>query len=79
MLKTEVVDLVIADHRMPRLSGTEMIGLMRASPELASIPVIMVSAVNPSLPESDRNRPTVFLSKPPDIDVLAETIISVLS
>jgi two-component system alkaline phosphatase synthesis response regulator PhoP len=41
----EKPDLVIADVMMPKLSGFEMVENMRAAPELASVKVIMMTAL----------------------------------
>jgi CheY-like chemotaxis protein len=41
----EKPDLVIADVMMPKLSGFEMVENMRASPELAKVKVIMMTAL----------------------------------
>ena len=37
------VDLCVADINMPIMDGEEMIGIMRDSPELADIPIIVIS------------------------------------
>jgi DNA-binding response OmpR family regulator len=79
LMETAPVDIVVADHRMPQMTGLEMIGKMRERPEWACIPVIMVSAVSPVLPEAADRRPAVFMSKPPDIEVLNETIAGLLA
>ncbi len=42
-LKTNWVDLVIADINMPEMSGEEMLERMKADSELMEIPVIVVS------------------------------------
>lgn len=53
-------DLVVTDHMMPRLSGAELCKALRADPELAAIPAIMLSAARTSgVPEAQ-----AFLSKP---------------
>jgi len=41
----EKPDLVVADVMMPKLSGFEMVENMRAAPELASVKVIMMTAL----------------------------------
>ena len=37
-------DLVITDALMPRVSGDELVELMRSDPELASTPIVMATA-----------------------------------
>lgn len=44
MLSQEKPDLVILDVMMPDISGLEVLRHIRSEPELASIPVIIVSA-----------------------------------
>ena len=79
VMETATVDIVIADQRMPNMTGLEMIRKMRERPEWASVPVIMVSAVSPGLPEAADLSPAVFMSKPPDIDVLNDKIARLLA
>lgn len=43
VLERQWVDLVLADLNMPVMDGVEMIDAMRAKPELASVPVVVVS------------------------------------
>lgn len=43
VLAEEWIDLVLADLNMPVMDGAEMIERMRARPELADVPVIIVS------------------------------------
>ena len=44
ILATTPVDLVLSDINMPGMSGTQMMQEIAASPELRTIPVIIVSA-----------------------------------
>ncbi|MHB8146108.1 MAG: adenylate/guanylate cyclase domain-containing protein [Vulcanimicrobiaceae bacterium] len=46
MLDQSAYDLVLLDLMMPGLSGIEVLARFKAQPELASIPVIMVSALH---------------------------------
>lgn len=43
-LETEVVDLVLTDVMMPRLDGLGLLEAIRAEPDLATIPVVFLSA-----------------------------------
>ena len=43
---TPCVDLVISDILMPGMSGLDLLGSMRAAPESAHIPVILVTALS---------------------------------
>src|SRR5580704_12613269 len=49
LLQEEVPDLVIVDFMMPLLDGAGVIKAMRADPKLASVPVIVISAVPESV------------------------------
>ncbi|MCK4303696.1 MAG: response regulator [Candidatus Eisenbacteria sp.] len=42
-MKTNKIDLVLADINMPVMDGMAMIAQMKADPELASVPVIVIS------------------------------------
>lgn len=43
-LRSTTPDVVLADLNMPNMDGTQLLGHMRADPQLAAIPVIVVSA-----------------------------------
>ncbi len=44
LIGQERPDLVILDMTMPDVSGLEVLGYMRSDPDLASVPVVVVSA-----------------------------------
>lgn len=60
------VDLVLADLNMPVMDGLEMIGRMRATPELAGIPVVVVSTegAESRIDELERLGISAYLRKP---------------
>lgn len=65
LLRTEQVNLVVSDVRMPRLDGLGLIARLRADPRTAAIPVVLFSS---SDSEEDRRRgmasgANAFLSK----------------
>ncbi|HET7321992.1 MAG TPA: response regulator [Longimicrobiaceae bacterium] len=45
-LRTHTYDLVLLDVLMPRMDGIQVLGQMQREPALASIPVIMISALD---------------------------------
>lgn len=65
LLRTEQVNLVVSDVRMPRLDGLALLARLRADPRTATIPVVLFSS---SDSEDDRRRgmasgANAFLSK----------------
>jgi CheY-like chemotaxis protein len=48
-IKASRVDLVVTDLMMPVMSGRELIERLRADPETASIPIVVVSASSSSV------------------------------
>ena len=52
-LRNGKYDLVITDVDMPRMDGIELVGLIKADPNLSSIPVVIVSYKDR---QEDRNR-----------------------
>lgn len=60
------VDVVLADLNMPVMDGLEMIGRMRASRELAAIPVVVVSTegAESRIEELERLGIAAYLRKP---------------
>lgn len=59
-------DLIVTDQMMPRMDGTELLALVRATPKLKRIPALLISA----LPEPRIVPKTwqAYLTKPFDID-----------
>jgi CheY-like chemotaxis protein len=43
-VKESQVDLVVTDLMMPVMAGRELVGRLRADPETASIPIVVISA-----------------------------------
>lgn len=52
-IKTEKPDLILMDMLMPGMSGDEMLGIIKADPEMKDIPIIVISALSQ---ESDITR-----------------------
>jgi len=70
MLESEELDLVILDVRLPRMNGIEALQAIRAKPQFADLPVIMISG-HASLAEAVHSvqvGATDFLEKPLDRD-----------
>ena len=76
LIESERPDLVIMDIMMPEMDGREAYRRLRELPELAHVPVVMMSAA--SSPDQLSPRVAAFLAKPFDLDDLLETIVDVL-
>jgi CheY-like chemotaxis protein len=72
-------DLVIADVMMPVMGGPEMVRAMRARPELARIPVIMMTSLEASLPTDCPPLYAAFLHKPFSPEELFQAVVRLLS
>lgn len=68
--KTAKPDLVILDMMMPLVDGRQVLEAMQADPELASIPVLVISAVAREKPAGA----AAFLRKPVSLEKLFETV-----
>lgn len=79
-LLREKPDVVILDIMMPDISGLEVLRYMRREPELASIPVIIVSAK--SMPGDIKTGleagASIYLTKPVGFKDLKQAVESVL-
>lgn len=66
-------DLILSDLMMPRLDGWELHERLQADPQLSKIPLLLMSAVNPT---SSVNQPGIsgFLLKPFDLDQLLDMV-----
>ena len=67
-------DLVLLDLNLPKLSGREVLALVKEDPQLKSIPVVILSSshARPDLLEAYRLHANCFVTKPVDLqDFLA--------
>ena len=78
-LKDSKPDLIISDIMMPIMNGIEMVKTIRANPSMKSIPIIMLSAVQPEARLTENKSWNVFIKKPPDLDKLLYTINQLLT
>lgn len=69
-------DLVLADWQMPRMTGIELVRLMRGSPRLDTIPVVIVTGyfTRARILEAADAGVTSFLSKPVSAASLEEKL-----
>ena len=62
-------DIIITDMQMPKMSGTELITALKAQPETANIPIIIVAGKNSGF-EAHERRANFAIFK--DIDIEAQ-------
>ncbi|MEA2641916.1 MAG: two-component system, OmpR family, response regulator MtrA [Chloroflexota bacterium] len=69
-------DLLCTDVAMPGLTGLELADIMKSRPELAGIPIMLVtaSAQRGQIEEALRHGPVECLTKPFDVAYLRERI-----
>jgi CheY-like chemotaxis protein len=81
MIATEMPDVVILDVMMPDISGLEVLKYIRGEPQLAKIPVIVISAK--SMPSDIKTGmdagASVYLTKPVGFLELKQATEKVLS
>lgn len=78
LLAQQRFSLVVTDVMMPLMDGIEMVQHMRASPELARIPVIVMTAVPSGITAEERRLVQGVLGKPFGPEVLYTLIDRVL-
>jgi CheY-like chemotaxis protein len=62
-------DIIITDMQMPRMSGTEFITALKAQPETAKIPIIIVAGKNSGLSANEQRADFAIFK---DIDIEAQ-------
>ena len=80
ILKQEKVGLIISDWNMPKMTGLELLKNVRANPEWASIPFIMVTAEaqQENIIMAVKAKVSQYIVKPFTADTLGEKINKVL-
>jgi CheY-like chemotaxis protein len=73
-------DLILSDVRMPNMTGIEVLEHLQADPELAGIPVIMLSVVTtlPQVRTALENGAIAYLPKPFEMREMARLVHQVL-
>jgi len=72
------VDLVIVDINMPVMNGEEMIDTMRTLPELADIPIVVISTEGSETRiERLRKKGAHFIHKPFTPETIRDTIMKI--
>ena len=80
LARARLPDLVLMDIQLPGMSGIEAIGLLRADPATAAIPVVAVTA---SVMPQDRNKITeagfdAYVGKPINLKEFLDTVRTML-
>lgn len=80
VLKQEKIDLIISDWNMPKMTGLDLLKSVRANPEWASIPFIMVTAEaqQDNIILAVKAKVSQYIVKPFTADTLGEKINKVL-
>jgi CheY-like chemotaxis protein len=75
VLETERPVAIITALKMPKMSGIEFIRHVRNNPELADIPIVVVSSLDPGqLEKAEKAGATVVLRKPVDFNGLVNIL-----
>ena len=83
MIKEKKPDILIVDLKMPKLNGYELISQLKLNPELADIPIIVITSLTTESEHSDeewREKMGVqdFISKPFEPLELVERIEKII-
>lgn len=77
ILDSRTPDLILCDRLMPRMSGFELLEVIRAErPELAAVPFVFLTALGDQRDQlaTDPLAPTAYLTKPVRARVLLDTV-----
>jgi len=78
MLAREPVDMVLTDLMMPIVDGSELLRKMRTMDDLASMPVVVMSAVPENIARTACPLATAFLRKPFPSALLLDEVRKIL-
>lgn len=69
-------DLILLDINLPKMSGTEVLGIIKNDPELKRIPVIMLttSSAEKDILASYDNYANCYITKPVDLDRFMDVV-----
>ena len=76
VLKQDQIDMVISDWNMPKMTGLELLKTVRADPELANMPFIMVTAEaqQENIIQAVKAKVSQYIVKPFTAETLGEKI-----
>ena len=67
-------DLIISDVHMPRMSGFEMIAILKSEPAMAEIPVIFLTADSKGRAKGNKLGAVEYLTKPLKVEDLLRSV-----
>lgn len=73
-----VPDLIVLDLMMPRLDGLSFVELMRLNPQLASIPVVLVTAAYAAGAAAQQLGARACITKPFELDDLLNVVREII-
>ena len=71
-------DLIVTDMQMPRMSGSELITVLKSKPETSGVPIIVVTGSAGGLCEGDK-RANFAISKDIDVEKQLEKALSAIN
>ena len=73
---SEMPDLILLDINLPKMDGTEVLGIIKNDPELKRIPVIMLttSSAEKDILASYNNYANCYITKPVDLDRFMDVV-----
>jgi CheY-like chemotaxis protein len=74
LLRDFTPDLILLDLMMPVMDGWEVMSTLRADPDLAHIPVVIITAIYDLKRTQTETGASAVLTKPFDIDQLAQVV-----
>ena len=74
VLLSKPIDLVITDAVMPNLTGNELCRFIRSTRQLAKLPIVLLSALDPRNTGAETEQADAFLAKPVSPEDLLQTI-----
>lgn len=81
MIKQSKIDLIISDGRMPQMSGFELLQIVRATPLIAYLPFILITAESAAevIHRVGSNLQYTYLNKPVRQAELLKAILDLLT
>jgi CheY-like chemotaxis protein len=77
-LEREQPSLLLMDYMMPVMDGLQVLEVVRASPQLRHLPVILMTAAHMAVPQAQRQY-DALLRKPFEIDAVLRLVGALLS